>query len=198
MVFHQILKFWILENRMTKRTNLYQNKYRIASARHPTWDYGAAGAYFVTVCTRGRLCWFGEVNDGEMNLSPIGELVQSEWFKTPNMRPDMNLVLGVFQVMPNHFHGIIIIGLDKTNDHDVSAGVNQFGPQSNNLASIIRGIKSSVTTKVRKMDHHAASDFAWQSRFHDHIIRDEASYQRISNYIIQNTANWNSDKFHRQ
>ena len=85
---------------MTKRTNLYQNKYRIASARHPIWDYGAVGAYFVTVCTKkGRVCWFGEVIDGEMNLSPIGNLVQSEWFKTPEMRTDRNLVLGAFQVM---------------------------------------------------------------------------------------------------
>ncbi|WP_258098375.1 transposase [Marinoscillum pacificum] len=71
---------------------------------------------------------------------------------------------------------------------------NQFGPQSKNLASIIRGIKSSVTTQVRKMESDAFSGFAWQSRFHDHIIRDEASYQRISNYIIQNPMNWEKDK----
>ena len=122
-------------------------------------------------------------------------------------------VLKLFR--PCRFHGIVIIGQPATNNVDgmvdidatadrgtthcastptqmppPSTGFNQFGPQSKNLASIIRGIKSAVTTQVRKMDHHAASDFAWQSRFHDHIIRDDASYQRISNYIIQNPANW--------
>ena len=89
---------------------LYQNKYRSDSARHPTWDYSSQAAYFVTVCTKNRICWFGDVIDGEMHLSPIGVLVQTEWMKTPDMRPGMNLELGAFQVMPNHFHGILIIG----------------------------------------------------------------------------------------
>ncbi len=190
---------------------LYLNKYRNDSARHPTWDYASNAAYFITVCTKDRICWLGEVVDGIMNLSPIGELLQSEWYKTPDMRPEMNLKLGAIQVMPNHFHGIVIIGGandgDNAGDRDATHCVpipqfspsskrwpNQFGPQSKNLASIIRGIKSSVTTQVRKMESDAFSGFAWQSRFHDHIIRDEASYQRISNYIIQNPMNWEKDK----
>ena len=191
---------------------LYQNKYRNDSARHPYWDYASNGAYFITVCTKDRVCWLGEVVDGIMNLSRIGELLQSEWYKTPDMRPEMNLKLGAFQVMPNHFHGIVIIGGvndgDNDGDRDATHCVpipqfspsskrwpNQFGPQSKNLASIIRGIKSSVTTQVRKMESNAFAGFAWQSRFHDHIIRDKASYQRISNYIIQNPMNWEKDKF---
>lgn len=196
----------ILENpSLNDMTKLYQNKYRNDSTRHPYWDYASNGAYFITVCTKDRVCWLGEVVDGIMNLSPIGELLQSEWYKTPDMRLEMNLKLGAFQVMPNHFHGIIIIAGDRDATHCVpipqfspssKRWPNQFGPQSKNLASIIRGIKSSVTTQVRKMESDALVGFAWQSRFHDHIIRDEASYQRISNYIIQNPGNWDKDKFH--
>jgi len=69
--------------------------------------------------------------------------------------------------------------------------INKFGPQSKNLASIVRGFKSSVTTNARII--HA--DFAWQSRFHDHIIRDSESFERIQNYIANNPMNWKDDKF---
>lgn len=62
---------------------------------------------------------------------------------------------------------------------------NQFGPQYKNLASVIRGFKSAVTTSVKK--NHLPFD--WQSGFHDHIIRNETSYHRIRNYIIQNLNN---------
>ena len=59
------------------------------------------------------------------------------------------------------------------------------------LASIMRGFKSAVTTFARKND----LPFDWQPRFHDHIIRNEIEYNRISNYIINNPSKWNEDKF---
>ncbi len=69
---------------------------------------------------------------------------------------------------------------------------NKFGPQSKNLASIIRGYKIGVTKNAIKIH----GDWAWQSRYHDHIIRDEKSYNRIKQYIINNPKNWNNDKFY--
>lgn len=193
--------------------NRYQNKYRIASARHPAWDYGWNAAYFVTICTKDRVCWFGEIVQTqdpaslqEMRLSPIGEIVHSEWVKTPKIRPDMNLELGAFVVMPNHFHGIIIIGENEYNDprrdamHCVSTPpttnpekpTNQFGPQSKNLASIIRGFKIGVTKHARQIN----PEFAWQPRYHDHIIRNEKSFHTISEYIVDNPLKWSEDKFY--
>ncbi|MGM0600814.1 MAG: hypothetical protein ACQETH_13470, partial [Candidatus Rifleibacteriota bacterium] len=76
--------------------------------------------------------------------------------------------------------------------HRVSTGecCNRFGPQSKNLASIIRGFKSSVTTHARKNN----LVFAWQTRFYDHVIRSIDDYNRISNYIINNPANWHKDR----
>ncbi|TVR77748.1 MAG: hypothetical protein EA412_10345, partial [Chitinophagaceae bacterium] len=68
---------------------------------------------------------------------------------------------------------------------------NQFGPQSKNLASIVRGFKSAVAIQARIIE----PDFAWQSRFHDHIIRDKTSYYRIAQYIKNNPANWAEDRF---
>ena len=201
----------------------FQNKYRIESARLKHWDYGWNAPYFVTICTQERICFFGDVVDGKMVLNEIGQIVQSEWLKTFEMRPDMNLEMGEYVVMPNHFHAIIGIGENQYNttrdtergggrdamhgvstvhDGDAMHGVsttktkttefkNKFGPQSKNLASIIRGFKSSVTKNVRQI--HA--DFAWQSRFHDHIIRDHKSFDHISNYIVTNPMNWTADQF---
>ena len=201
------------------KMNKFRNKYRISSARAPFWNYGWKAAYFVTVCTHNRACWFGEISNGEMALSEIGEIADGEWLKTFKMRPDMNLWMGEYVVMPNHFHAIIGIGDNEYNMrgadrgggcrdamHCVSTGhtghtgksddnkppQNQFGPQRKNLSSIIRGFKIGVTKNARLIN----PDFGWQSRFHDHIIRDERSYRRISNYIINNPRNWEGDKFY--
>src|SRR5690554_7363143 len=198
----------------------FKNKYRIASARAPFWDYAWNVAYFVTICTKNREHWFGKITDGVMDLSDIGEIVQSEWFKTFEMRPDMNLWMGEYVVMPNHFHAIIGIGENEYNTqrdtqrrdamhcvsttdttdtteinnvqtHCNASPKNQFGPQSKNLASIIRGFKIGVTKNARQIH----PDFTWQSRFYDHIIRNDQSYQKISEYIMNNPANWQDDKF---
>jgi len=64
---------------------------------------------------------------------------------------------------------------------------NKFGPQSKNLASIIRGYKIGVTINSRKIDEN----WGWQSRYYDRIIRDDNEYNRIKNYIINNPKNWN-------
>ena len=77
------------------------------------WDYRNAGAYFITICTKNRAHYFGEITDGEMQLSQIGKIVENEWIKTPEIRPDMILKQGEFVVMPNHFHAILIIGQNE-------------------------------------------------------------------------------------
>jgi putative transposase len=183
----------------------FKNKYRIASARAPFWDYRRAAAYFVTICTKNRTYWFGNVLDGEMELSAMGEIVKTEWLKTFEMRPDMNLWMGEYVVMPNHFHAIIGIGNNEYNVgsrdamHRVSTAdtadttdtINHFGPQSKNLASIVRGFKSSVTIAARQIN----PEFQWQSRFHDAIIRDDKSFKTISDYIVNNPILWGKDKF---
>lgn len=188
--------------------SLYKNKYRIESTRLRNWDYARSANYFVTICTKNRYKWFGEIIVdmqciAYLRPSKIGSIVQNEWLKTPAIRPDMNLLLDAFIVMPNHFHAIICIGdneynRDRDGDRDAMHGVsaittaaNHFGPQSKNLGSVMRGFKSSVTTQARKLNQ----DFGWQEQYHDHIIRDDASYNRIRNYILNNPKNWKDDKF---
>ena len=92
----------------------FQGKYRISSARLKSWDYASEGLYFITICTKNRVHFFGEIvrtkrGQNETELSVLGRAVEMKWLRTPEIRPDMNLSLGEYQVMPNHFHAILII-----------------------------------------------------------------------------------------
>lgn len=180
--------------------NFFKNKYRIDSARAKFWLYNQSALYFITICTENRYKWFGEIKNDRVFKSLIGEIAENEWLKTFELRKDMNLFKGEHIVMPNHFHAIIGIGENEYNKaasrdamHRVSTE-NKFGPQSKNLASIVRGFKSAVTNQARR----EFPSFKWQERYHDHIIRDTESFYHISNYILNNPKNWETDKFYQK
>jgi hypothetical protein len=82
-------------------------KHHRRSIRLKGYDYTQPGAYFITICTHGRECLFGEIIDGEMHLNEAGQIVVQTWQDLPNHVP--NVQLDAFVVMPNHVHGIIII-----------------------------------------------------------------------------------------
>lgn len=72
-------------------------------------------------------------------------------------------------------------------------GQNRYQHQGKNtLSSIVGAYKSAVS----KHAHRLGYDFEWQSRFHDHIIRNKETYQKISNYILNNPSKWKDDKFY--
>jgi len=183
----------------------FQGKYRIPSARASWWNYGDNAGYFITIVTQHRHHYFGEIemDNSSSNGSdtsphpifiptPIGQAVASEWLKTLSLRPDMNLTMDEWVVMPNHFHAILWIGNNRFNRY--SGPANQpFGPQSKNLASILRGFKSAVTSQAIKNN----LEFGWQERYYDHIIGTETSYRNIKNYILQNVQNWDNDQFNQ-
>ena len=176
---------------------LFQGKYRIPSARAEFWDYSQEGSYFVTICTKNRVRYFGEVRNGIVVLSDIGKIVQEEWLRTPTIRPDMNVCLGEFIIMPDHLHSLLNVGNNQFNyvagiDGKMQSNIQGYtnsrtpGPQCKNLASIIRGFKSAVTARVQ----HLSAAFSWQPNYHERIIRDDRAYVAISQYIKNNPANW--------
>ena len=156
-----------------------------------------------------------------MNLSPTGMIAHRLWYEIPDHSKYVEL--GDFVVMPNHIHGILIInkpdkwdGLVETGDGLVETGhalslpihpneINPIHPNElpgdkrfqnigkNTISSMIAGYKSAVT----KYANLLRLENGWQARFHDHIIRDHMEYQRISDYIIDNVANWSSDEFNK-
>ena len=201
----------------------FQDKYRIPSARLRNWDYGWNASYFVTICTANRECCFGEIRNDQMQFSTIGSKVNEYWLEIPEHFPFVKLDLHV--VMPNHVHGIIVIGKPDDGQNDkcntgqndernvcgnlgrkagrdvktpnlgdftphppqTAAASQKWKPET--LGTIINQYKRICTIESRKIN----PDFAWQTRFYDHIIRNDSSYQRIRNYIINNPKNWEKD-----
>jgi len=187
----------------------FQNKYRISSTRLQNWDYGSNVSYFITICTKNRKCFFGNIENQIMNLSEIGQFADKFWTEIPNHFPFVEL--GVFVIMPNHVHGILIINKNGFNDNVVETrqclvstddsmntkktiGQQRFQNQGKNTISSIIGSYKSV---VSKNAHIIYPEFDWQYRFHDHIIRDTQSFERIQNYIMNNRSNWKNDRFYK-
>jgi REP-associated tyrosine transposase len=95
----------------------FQDKYRIKSARLQNYDYARAGLYFITICTKNREHYLGEIINNTMQLSNIGVLSDVFWHETKNH--SKNIQLHQFVVMPNHLHGVLEIINDKFNDGNI-------------------------------------------------------------------------------
>ena len=104
--------------------------------------------------------------------------------------------------MPDHVHGILFI--ERPPDY-VGGGPNQFGPQRDNLAAVVRGFKMGVTKAAREIaaidaatsvgaSASPAGRFGWQSRFHDRIIRTDEELARLQWYIEQNPTRWHEER----
>ncbi len=163
------------------------------------YDYTHAAAYFATICTRHQECYFGDILNGEMKLSVMGGIADQCWKYIPDHF--RNVQLDEYRVMPNHVHGIVIIMNPDNDDQFVGTRhvaslqndkpTRKFGPlPSKSLHTVIGSYKSAVT----KLIHCKGYRFGWQSRFHDHIIRDQKDLDRIRAYIHDNPAKWDFDK----
>lgn len=192
------------------------------SPRLANWNYGSNGSYFITICSKNREHFFGEIIKKRMQLTPAGAIASVLWHEIKNHAK--NIELGEFVVMPNHIHGILIlngngddydlgttqgpIDVEGTTQDPIDVGTthalslppnpalsqrsNRFQNQGKNtVSSIVGSYKSAVTKYCNLLE----LPMGWQSRFHDHIIRNDESFHRISQYIRKNPANWAEDKF---
>jgi putative transposase len=167
----------------------FKNKFRISPTRLTGWDYGSSGLYYITICTKDRVHYFGDIvsdqnsethNYASLQKTPIAEIANKNWFDIPNHFPFVEL--DDFVIMPNHIHSILFINKpDKTNWQP-----NKFGSQSQNLGSIIRNYKGSVKTYATTNN----IEFAWQPRYYDRVIRNEKEYANVRQYIFNNPDNW--------
>jgi REP element-mobilizing transposase RayT len=179
------------------------------SIRLAGYDYSQAGAYYVTIVTWQRDCLFGEVVNDEMILNKAGKIVQWEW---ENLAQSFKLVeLGIGQVMPNHFHGILsfrdvganrpaltIVSASKASLHngilDGSDGSPlPRGSKAASLGAVIGQFKSRVTKRLWKMPELAGTPI-WQRNYYERIIRNEKEMDAIWRYIEANPANWMEDE----
>ena len=183
------------------------------SIRLKGYDYSAEGAYFVTIVCKDRLRWFGDIVNGEMQLSEAGKIIEEEWLRGAELRSE--ITLDEFVVMPNHFHGIVVIGEPliplaaihrrgvprhaQLNESESSTtGLPRqtptgMGSKPKAVGTIIRMFKQACTTRIRQT---ISADFEWQRNFHDRIISNQEELRKIQDYIRNNPSLWDKDIFH--
>ena len=151
------------------------------SPRLATFDYTHPGLYFVTVCTWGREPLLGEVVAGDMHLSQAGRAALEAWAALPLRFPAVDL--DAFVVMPNHVHGILVLG-----------GAPDLAPDiaRPNLAVVMRAFKSVSGIQGNRALGRTNQPF-WQRSYHDRIIRNTRELALIRKYIADNPARWETD-----
>lgn len=159
--------------------------------RYKNYDYTQNGFYFVTICTKDKKMFFGEIENGKIELSDVGLIAEKFWLKIPSHF--LFVKLHEFVVMPDHMHGIIEINngrnaprRDPTNN---PIGIHPL--VKNSLSSIINHFKGNVKRYCNKNNFQY---FIWQPRFHDRIIRNEKELEGASQYIIDNPTKWELEK----
>lgn len=155
------------------------------SPRLKNYDYAQEGVYFVTACTHQRYAMFGNIKDDTMLHNLLGDTIEQWWCEVANKYKDIQL--DYYVVMPNHFHGIVVINQYRNNHSRTSLFdvMRWFKTMTTN--AYLRGIKSGFWHDDGRL---------WQTSYHDHIIRNQTDLQRIRQYIIDNPAKWERDTFY--
>jgi len=190
------------------------------SIRLHGYDYSSEGAYFLTICTYQRQQLFGKIKNGISYLNQYGQIVRDEWEKSSIIRAEIEL--GEYVIMPNHMHVIVFIvnsprrgvrpnalttnapmsNVSMSNAPTTNIPTsktqkpqnNPPGLQSKSIGSLISGFKSTVTKQINLI-RNSPGEPVWQRNFWDHIIRDDESFDKIEDYIINNPLNWHQDQF---
>ncbi len=164
------------------------------SIRLNGYDYAGDGAYFVTICVQGRECLFGKVAEGDVRLNPAGEIVKDVWERLPERFPA--IVLDQFVVMPNHFHGIIVMNdvgalLAAPRMSDVvTQGAASGAPT---LGGIMRAFKSVSAITINRLRDNSGVP-VWQRNYYERILRNDGELDRARRYIRENPLKWDSDR----
>jgi REP element-mobilizing transposase RayT len=162
------------------------------------YDYSQAGAYFITLCTQNRACLFGNVVDGQMRLNAMGFIVAEEWRKTAEIRKEMEL--GEWVVMPNHFHGILVITNPRRNiaccrgvaRNAPTSRMSEISPKPGSIPATVRAFKSAVSKRISELQGVPGTS-VWQRNYYEHFIRNDESLNHIRQYIFDNPAQWATD-----
>ncbi|MCA9911709.1 MAG: transposase [Anaerolineae bacterium] len=179
------------------------------SPRLANYDYSHNGAYFVTICTKNRANLFGAIGkDGLMHPKEWGDIAHSCWLEIPDHF--CRVVLDVFVIMPNHMHGILFlldISIDGEQKKLAKKNVGAIhesplhtpqkprGSKKDSLSAVVGLYKSTVARRINNLCEHPRQ--IWQRSFHDHIIRNETSLNKLREYVLCNPALWAEDRYFR-
>ena len=92
--------------------------------------------------------------------------------------------------MPNHLH--FLIEIVEAQNEVLTQQKLQRKPKS--ISSFVGIFKTVVTKRINELQE--ITQKIWQNNYHDHIVRNYDSFEKISNYIVNNPINWNNDKLY--
>jgi putative transposase len=150
------------------------------------YNYSQSGYYFVTICTKDRKEFFGNVEEGRMHLSRCGEIAGDFWLEISAHFEYVGI--DEFSVMPNHVHGILIIEENMVGNAYMRSLQNRTKML---LSKIVQQYKASVTRKINSLE--SSLHFGWQKSFYDHVIRNDRSLDNLREYITNNPLRWELD-----
>ena len=159
----------------------YNKQYRL-----PGFDYSSNNSYFITIVTKDRKHYFGEILNHEMFFTDIGFLAE-ELLRSANLKLE-HLKIDKFVIMPNHVHFIATIFREDHHFKIPEKGLRPLVPKS--ISSFTNRFKGRLK---RWCNENERSYFEWQARFRDRIIRNPEEYHGIRIYIQNNPKNWASD-----
>ena len=168
------------------------------SIRLKNYDYSENGYYFITICTKHSENYFGEIKNGKIVLNEYGNIIKNIWYALP--KHFWNCKLDNFMIMPDHFHGIIIIDNDMKSEPrrgKVTLPL-QTMPLPNNkikcaLGNIIGFFKYQTTKSINELRNTPGIPI-WQRNYYERIIRDEKELYIKRNYILNNPLKWELDR----
>jgi len=168
-----------------------QYKYNRCSLRLKHYDYTRAGYYFITVCAQNREHLFGEIVDGVMDLNVVREMVESWYMKLEEKFP--NVRNHEIVIMPNHIHFIMEIIQPVGADPCVRPIYDDIS-----LGDVVQWFKTMTTnnTYIKMVKNGTLPPFnkrIWQRNYYEHVIRDEADYERVATYTMNNPTTWHKD-----
>ena len=179
--------------------NIFDKGHR-RSIRIKGYDYSQEGYYFITICVQNRENLFGKILNNEMHLNEAGNMVKKWWLKLENKFP--NFVLDEFIVMPNHFHGIVLINYKAGGQTHLSNDIDEGAHAGAPLRTMVQWFKTMTTNEyIQKVKLGKFSSFEkriWQRNYYEHIIRNDISLKRIKYYIKNNPRNWILDELFKK
>ena len=164
------------------------------SIRLKEYDYSEPNWYYVTICSYDKKNIFGKIQRSKMILNKFGKIVEEEWLKIKEIRK--NIDLDYYVIMPNHFHGIIII---ESRDTACCVPTDEYRTfrkmQPGSLGAIIRSFKSAVTKRINEIRNNPGSP-VWQRNYYEHILRNEMDLYFTRRYIELNPFKWELDEYY--
>ncbi len=144
------------------------------SPRMKAFDYATPTAYFITICTHEKQCIFGKPD----RLNQYGSIAHHAVLEIPSLFPCVSIEH--FVIMPNHVHMLLTI----------NAGTAELMDRTPNLSTIVGTYKSRAARLIHQINPGLN---VWQRSYHDHVPRNEKSWQAIWKYIEENPYHWEND-----